>query len=349
MFSKLRSLIFKLDPETAHNLAIKSLKFNFVPNIFDENKNDPMFKTNLFGKQIENPIGLAAGFDKNAEVYNSLFRLGFGFVEAGTVTPIKQLGNPKPRIFRLEEDQALINRLGFNSLGANNVNSLIRSNPPNGLLGINIGPNKDTKDKLKDYLICLKTFHDIADYITINISSPNTENLRDFHDQNKFENLMSSIEQEMKKLKSNTPIVIKISPDILDDQAVQISKILLKYKIKAIIVSNTTEGNRENLIDTSKHQKGGLSGKPLESRSNQLINIFYNLLKGKIPIIGVGGVDSGESAYAKFLAGANFIQLYTGMVYQGPNIVVKIKKELKELLINKGVSNFQNIIGKKEN
>tara|TARA_B100000029_G_scaffold211205_1_gene209041 strand:- start:358 stop:840 length:483 start_codon:yes stop_codon:yes gene_type:complete len=160
---------------------------------------------------------------------------------------------------------------------------------------------------------------------------------------------MSSIEQEMKKLKSNTPIVIKISPDILDDQAVQISKILLKHKIKAIIVSNTTEGNRENLIDTSKHQKGGLSGKPLESRSNQLIKTFYNLLKGEISIIGVGGVDSGKSAYAKFLAGANFIQLYTGMVYQGPNIVAKIKKELKEILIDEDIKNFQDIIGKKKN
>jgi len=348
MFSKLRSLIFKFDPEIAHNLAIKSLKFNFVSNIFDENKNDPMFQTNLFGRQIDNPIGLAAGFDKNAEVYNPLFRLGFGFVEVGTVTPLKQYGNPKPRVFRLEEDQALINRLGFNSFGASNVNSIIRSNPPNGLLGINIGTNSDTKDKLNDYLICLKTFHDIADYITINISSPNTENLRDFHDQNKFENLINLIEQEMRKLKSNTPIVIKISPDISDEQAAQISEILLKHEIRAIIVSNTTEGNRENLINVSKHQKGGLSGKPLETRSNQLISTFYNLLKGKISIIGVGGVDSGKSAYAKFLAGANFIQLYTGMVYQGPNIVAKIKKELKELLINEDVKNFRDIIGKKK-
>jgi len=347
MFSKLRSLIFKFDPETAHSLAIKSLKFNLVSNIFDENKNDPMFQANLFERQIDNPIGLAAGFDKNAEVYNSLFRLGFGFVEVGTVTPLKQYGNPKPRVFRLEEDQALINRLGFNSFGAHDVNSTIRTNPPNGLLGVNIGPNKGTKDKLNDYLICLKTFHDIADYITINISSPNTENLRDFHDQNKFEKLISSIEQEMRKLKSNTPIVVKISPDILDEQVTQISKILLNYKVKAIIVSNTTEGNREKLLNLSKHQKGGLSGKPLETRSNQLINTFYNLLKGKILIIGVGGVDSGKSAYAKFLAGANFIQLYTGMVYQGPNIVAKIKKELKELLISEGVTNFQDIIGKK--
>ncbi len=325
MFSKFRSLIFKFDPETAHSLAIKSLKFNFVPNIFDENKNSPIFQTTLFGKKIDNPIGMAAGFDKNAEVYNSLFKLGFGFVEVGTITPIKQFGNPRPRVFRLEEDQALINRLGFNSFGAENVNSRIRSNTPNGVLGINIGPNKDTNNRTNDYLIGLRTFHDIADYITINISSPNTENLRDFHDQTEFEKLINSIEQEKKNLKSNTPLVVKISPDILNDQATQISEILLKHEIKAIIVSNTTEGNREKLLNASKHQKGGLSGKPLETRSNQLINIFYKLLEGKITIIGVGGVDSGKSAYDKFLAGANFIQLYTGMVYQGPNIVAFIR------------------------
>ena len=349
MFSKFRSLIFKFDPETAHSLAIKSLKFNFVPNIFDENKNNPIFQTTLFGKKIDNPIGMAAGFDKNAEVYNSLFKLGFGFVEVGTVTPFKQFGNPRPRVFRLEEDQALINRLGFNSFGAENINSRIRSNTPDGVLGINIGPNKDTKNRINDYLIGLRTFHDIADYITINISSPNTENLRDFHDQTKFEKLISFIKQEKKNLKSNTPLVVKISPDISNDQAIQISEILLKHEIKAIIVSNTTEGNREKLLNASKHQKGGLSGKPLETRSNQLINIFYKLLEGKITIIGVGGVDSGKSAYDKFLAGANFIQLYTGMVYQGPNIVAKIKKELKELLINKGAKNFQDIVGEKKN
>ena len=270
MFSKFRSLIFKFDPETAHSLAIKSLKFNFMPNIFDENKNSPIFQTTLFGKKIDNPIGMAAGFDKNAEVYNSLFKLGFGFVEVGTITPIKQFGNPKPRVFRLEEDQALINRLGFNSYGAKNINSRIRSNTPDGVLGINIGPNKDTNDRINDYLIGLRTFHDIADYITINISSPNTENLRDFHNQTEFEKLINSIEQEKKNLKSNTPLVVKISPDISNDQAIQISKILLKHEIKAIIVSNTTEGNREKLLDASKYQKGGLSGKPLETRSKSI-------------------------------------------------------------------------------
>jgi dihydroorotate dehydrogenase len=347
MFSKFRSLIFKIDPEIAHNLAIKSLKLNLATNIFDTNKGDTMFKSILFGKTVDNPIGIAAGFDKNAEVYNPLFKLGFGFVEVGTVTPLKQYGNPKPRVFRLVEDQALINRLGFNNLGSENVSSRIRSNLPKGLLGINIGPNKDTKDRIGDYLVGLRSFHDIADYITINISSPNTENLRNFHDEVKFDELMNSIEKEKIKLKSKTPIVIKISPDILDNQINLISEIMLKYKVNAIIISNTTENNRGNLQNILKHQKGGLSGKPLEEKSNQLIGKFYGLLKGKIEIIGVGGVDSGKSAYEKFLAGANYVQLYTGMVFQGPNIVGKIKKELKELLISDGVANFREIIGKK--
>ena len=346
MFSKFRDLIFKIDPETAHTLAIKSLKLNLITNIFDKNKGDKMFKSTLFGKKIDNPIGMAAGFDKNAEVYNSLFRLGFGFVEVGTITPLEQYGNLKPRVFRLVEDQALINRLGFNNLGSQNVNLRIRASLPKGILGINIGPNKDTKNRLDDYLIGFRTFHDIADYITVNISSPNTENLRNFHDEIKFEELMNAIEKEKIKLKSKTPIVVKISPDILDDQVDQISKILLKYKVGAVIVSNTTEKNRENLKNILKHQKGGLSGKPLEDKSNKLIAKFFNLLKGKIEIIGVGGVDSGKSAYEKFLAGANYVQLYTGMVFQGPNIVGKIKKELKEILIADGVKNFREIIGR---
>ena len=348
MFSKFRSLIFKLDPETAHNLAIKSLKLNLTPNLRDENKDDPMFKTKLFGKEIDNPIGMAAGFDKNAEVYNSLFKLGFGFVEVGTVTPYKQYGNPKPRVFRLVEDQALINRLGFNNLGSENVSNRIRSNLKKGLLGINIGPNKDSDDRLNDYLIGLRIFHDIADYITVNISSPNTEDLRNFHDEIKFLELIKLIQEEKIKIKSKIPIVVKISPDISEEQIGIISKILLDHKVSAIIVSNTTANNREKLNNILKHQKGGLSGKPLEEEANKLISKFYKLLKGKIEIIGVGGVDSGESAYKKFLAGASHIQLYTGMVFQGPNIVGKIKKELKEILKADGIKNFREIIGKKQ-
>ena len=347
MFSNLRSLIFKLDPETAHSLAIKSLKFNFVPNILGQDRDDPLFKTKLFNKDLDNPIGMAAGFDKNAEVYNSLFKLGFSFVEVGTITPLKQFGNPKPRVFRLTEDNALINRLGFNNLGAKNILERIKSNNQIGLLGVNIGPNKDSKDRFKDYLDCLKMFHEVADYITINISSPNTENLRNFHDESKLNDLLSSINNEKKNLKSKVPIVVKVSPDIMDNEVKEISEVLLKNNIEAVILSNTSDASRDELVSLQKHQKGGLSGKPIEQKSTELIKKFYKILNGKIKIIGVGGVDSGKSAYEKFLAGANYVQLYTGMVYRGPNIVNMIKKELRELLLKDGVKNFSEIIGKK--
>ena len=347
MFSNLRSLIFKLDPETAHNLAIKSLKFSFAPNILDDDKNNPLFKTRLFKKDIENPIGIAAGFDKNAEVYNSLFKLGFGFVEVGTVTPLKQYGNPKPRVFRLVEDEALINRLGFNNLGAKNVLDRIKSKKQIGLLGVNIGPNKDTNDRNSDYIQCFKTFHEVADYITINISSPNTENLRNFHDELKLDELLKIINKEKKDLNTSIPIVVKISPDISDQDISKISDVLLDNNVEAVIISNTSDSTREGLSNILKHQKGGLSGKPIEEKSTNLIDKFYNILKGRIKIIGVGGVDSGTSAYKKFLAGADYVQLYTGMVYRGPNIVGIIKKELKELLLKDGVKNFTEIIGKK--
>ena len=347
MFSKIRSLIFKVDPEKAHTLAIKSLKLNLIPSVFDENKNDPIFQTTIFEKNLDNPIGMAAGFDKNAEVYNALFKLGFGFVEVGTITPLKQYGNLKPRVFRLVEDEALINRLGFNNHGAEIVKDRIKRNKKLGLLGINIGPNKDSSDRLNDYLIGLKTFYDDADYITINISSPNTENLRSFHEGNKLQDLLKSIMTERKNLKSNVPIAVKVSPDISEEQVSQITEILLKHEIKAIIVSNTSEATRDKLSNIQRHQKGGLSGKPIEEKSNILINKFYKLLKGKIKIIGVGGVDSGQAAYDKFIAGADFIQLYTGMVFKGPNIAGIIKKDLKELLIRDGVKNYTEIIGNK--
>ena len=347
MFSNLRSLIFKFDPETAHNLAIKSLKFNFVPNILDNDKNNPLFNTKLFNRDLENPIGMAAGFDKNAEVYNSLFKLGFGFVEVGTITPLKQYGNPKPRVFRLVEDEALINRLGFNNLGAQNIAERIKSNKQTGLLGVNIGPNKDSENRLRDYIECLKIFHHTADYITINISSPNTEDLRSFHEQTKLNELLQTINKEKKNLNSKVPIAVKVSPDINDQEVNKITEVLLSNDIKVVIISNTSDASRDSLSNIQKHQKGGLSGKPIEKKSSTLINKFYKILNGRIKIIGVGGVDSGKSAYEKFLAGASYVQLYTGMVFKGPNIVNMIKKELKELLIRDGVKNFTEIIGKK--
>ena len=347
MYSNLRSLIFKIDPERAHFLAIQSLKLNLVSNIFDENKNDPILKTKLFNQDLDNPIGIAAGFDKNAEVYNPLFKLGFGFVEVGTVTPLKQYGNEKPRVFRLVEDQALINRLGFNNHGSDTILNRIKSNKKLGVLGVNVGPNKDSNDRLNDYLIGLEKFSEVADYITINISSPNTENLRNFHEENKLKELLKSVSEKKKQLKSEIPVAVKISPDINENQIDLISEILLENEISAIIISNTSEASRETLQNIQRHQKGGLSGKPIEKKSNLLISKFYKLIKGKIKIIGVGGVDSGKAAYDKFLLGADYVQLYTGMVFQGPNIAGMIKKDLKELLIRDGVKNFTEIVGNK--
>ena len=345
MFSKIRSLIFKLDPEKAHDLAIKALKFNLVSQ--NKIKNNKSIQTEIFGKIIPNPIGIAAGFDKDAEVYNPLFKLGFGFVEVGTVTPLNQYGNPKPRIFRLEEDMALINRLGFNNSGSEKVRSRIISNSPKGLFGINIGPNKDTNNRLEDYLIGLRKFYNLADYLTINISSPNTENLRSFHNEDELNALLSLIEKEKKILKTTVPITVKISPDIQDENINIISDLLLKHNVEAVIISNTTDKNRENLSNINKLEKGGLSGKPLEKRSNELINKFYKILKNKIKIIGVGGVDSGHSAYQKIINGANLVQLYTGMIYQGPSIATKISQELINILEKEGIKNISDVVGSK--
>jgi len=345
MFLKIRSLVFKLDPERAHDLAIMALKFNFISQ--RKIQNNESIQTEIFGKKISNPIGIAAGFDKDAEVYNSLFKLGFGFVEVGTVTPFDQYGNLKPRVFRLEEDEALINRLGFNSSGIEKVRSRIISNTPKGLFGINIGPNKDTNNRQEDYLIGLRKFFNLADYLTINISSPNTENLRSFHNEDELNELLNLIEKEKKILKTKVPIVVKISPDIQDENINIISDLLLKHNVKAVIISNTTDRNRENLSNINKLEKGGLSGKPLEKKSNILINKFYRILKNKIKIIGVGGVDSGQSAYEKIINGASLVQLYTGMVYQGPNIASKITEELINILNKEGIKNISDIVGSK--
>ena len=345
MFSNIRSLIFKLDPETAHNLAIKSLKFNFVPNISNENKSDSLFKTKLFGKDIDNPIGLAAGFDKNAEVYNSLFKLGFGFVEVGTITPLKQYGNPKPRVFRLVDDEALINRLGFNNHGSEIISKRISKNSPNGFLGINIGPNKDTVNKIDDFLICLSKFHNLGNYITINISSPNTEGLRDFHEKKSLTNLFDKIYNFKREKNFSTPLVVKISPDIEKENISEIIEILFKFKIDGVIISNTSDKNRTNLNDEKKIEQGGLSGSPIKKISTELIKTFYKELKNKIPIIGVGGVDSGDSAYEKISAGASALQLYTGMVYNGPLVIKDIKRELIATLKKEKINNIQEAVG----
>ncbi len=344
MFEKIRSLIFKFDPETAHDLAIKALKTNIVP---VKPKRYNSLKVKFLDKEIPNPIGIAAGFDKNAEVYNPLFKLGFGFIEVGTITPEPQYGNQKPRVFRLEEDQALINRLGFNNIGSENAALNIKNNSPIGLLGINIGPNKDTKNRIDDYLKSFRVLSNLGSYVTINISSPNTENLRSFHNPEELEELLNLLNEEKNKISSPTSIAVKISPDIQNSDLDIIGNILLKNKVKLVIISNTSDGTRNKLKNMNKFEKGGLSGKPIEEKSNILINEFYKIFKNKIKIIGVGGVDSGKSAYQKFISGASYIQLYTGMVYQGPNIVNNISEELNNILSSNGVQNIEEIIGSK--
>ncbi len=345
MFSILRPYIFGLDPEIAHDLAIKSLKINILPSSFFTVPNEDMLETSLFKKKIKNPIGLAAGFDKSAEVYNSLFKFGFGFIEVGTVTPKMQLGNTKPRIFRLEKDKAMINRLGFNNHGAEEVSSRISKNIPKGFLGINIGPNKDTEDKIKDFTKCLNKLHMHADYITINISSPNTDGLRDFHKKEAMSSLLEKITDLKKKEKIEKPIIIKISPDINDNEIKNIIELILRFNIDGLMVSNTSENTRENLLSEKKIEKGGLSGQPIKELSTTLIKKIYKEIGNKIPIIGVGGIDSGLAAYEKISAGASAVQLYTGMVYRGPGIVKEIKKDLIEILKKEKIKKIGDAVG----
>ena len=345
MFDLIRPLIFKFSPEVAHSLAIKSLKLNKISlKIPDEIEK---LEINLFGKKILNPIGVAAGFDKNAEVYNPLFNLGFGFVEVGTITPKPQYGNPKPRVFRLEEDEALINRLGFNNDGAEKISLRIKNNNPKKFLGVNIGPNKDTNNRIDDYINCFKNFYNLADYITINISSPNTENLRNFHNQDELEQLLKSIQKEKKELNTKVPLAVKISPDITENQIEIISEKLLNNNIEIAIISNTSDQNRGELKNINKLEKGGLSGKPIEIRSNELIKKFYKLIGKKIKIFGVGGASTAEGVFEKIISGATLVQLYTGMVYQGPKIASKISNDLIDIVKSKGFKNISEAIGTK--
>ena len=349
MFSFLRPFIFNLDPETAHDLAIKSLKYNVLPKSLFTVEDEEILNTKLFGKIIDNPIGLAAGFDKSAEVYNEIFKIGFGFVEVGTVTPKKQYGNQKPRVFRLEKDQALINRLGFNNDGSDAIKKRIEHNAPDGLLGINIGPNKDTDNMYNDFLSCAKTFFPIGDYITINISSPNTEGLRNFHEKENLEKLLIKINEIRKESNFKKSFLLKISPDLDEFSINNIVDLSLKNNINGIILTNTSDKNRDKLIDNQKNEKGGLSGQPIKDLSTKIIKKFYKKLNGKIPIIGVGGVDSGNAAFEKIAAGASAIQLYTGMIYKGPMIVKEIKKGLIIKLNEKGFKNISEAVGSNSN
>ena len=345
MFDLIRPLVFKLSPENAHTLAIQALKINYLPQV--EIKGISILETKFFNKTVKSPIGVAAGFDKNAEVYNQLFNLGFGLVEVGTITPKPQFGNPKPRVFRLEEDEALINRLGFNNKGSENISERIKKNNPKGFLGINIGPNKDSLNRVEDYIQCFNKFYNLGDYITVNISSPNTENLREFHEKKELTELLKSINEAKKNNHTKVPIAVKISPDLNFSQIENIAEILVSNHVEIIVISNSTDGNRDILSNINKLEKGGLTGKPIEKISNKLIKYFYKLVGKKIKIIGVGGVDSAKGVYEKIENGATLVQLYTGMVYQGPNIAIKINKDLINILKREGIKEISELVGTK--
>jgi dihydroorotate dehydrogenase len=345
------NLLRLLPPETAHEITIKLLKSNF--NL--KRKHAKIYKSlqqNILGINFKNPIGLAAGFDKNAEVINHMLSYGFGFIEVGTVTPKKQLGNEKPRIFRLIEDEAIINHLGFNNKGSEKILSNLKSfyeyKDSNEVVGINIGKNKSTQSDIDDYLYCLEKLGIYSDYTTINISSPNTPGLRDLQLCGRIEALIkkihakqSEIEQLLKK-----PIFIKISPDLDDEQLRDIALMSLANNVNGLIISNSTIQRPETLISHHKNEIGGLSGKPIFLNSTILLKKMYSLTNGQIALLGVGGVSSGHECYEKIKAGASLVQLYTALVYKGPKIINKILKELDELIIVDGYQNISEAIGK---
>ena len=338
-----------LPPELAHSFSIQVLKYI---NLKYDNINDPILSQHILGLDFPNPIGLAAGFDKNAEVISSMFSLGFGFIEVGTITPLPQNGNPKPRVFRLEEDKGIINSLGFNNKGIlkakKNLIKFKSSSNKNRIVGVNLGINKNSTDSINDYLFGIESFCNLANYITINISSPNTVGLRDLQLRGKIENLIKQVVLKREKIDSLTkiPIFIKISPDLNDDQLRDIALISLANNIDGLIITNTTINRPNNLLSKNKNFKGGLSGKPLFQASNKILKKMYNLTNGQIILIGVGGISSGSDCYEKIKSGASLIQLYSALTFSGPSLISKIKKELVDLIKTDGYKNITDLIGK---
>ena len=349
----MQNIIFKIiksfPPEISHNITLKLLKL--YPN-YSRSFKDPSLSQHLFGLDFINPLGMAAGFDKNAEVVNSLFNFGFGFVEAGTVTPKPQYGNDKPRIFRLKEDFALINHLGFNNKGSEYVEKKLKKINlnflSNRILGINIGKNKETENYIDDYNYCLEKLGPLAHYVSINISSPNTPGLRDLQHRGQIEKLILSIKDKknsIQKLK-NTPIFFKIAPDMDEEQIRDIALMSLANNIDGLIISNSTIARPEILNSSFKNEVGGLSGKPLFIKSTLMLKKIYTLTNGQIPLIGVGGISNALECYEKIKAGASLVQIYTSLTYQGPKIVNKILMELVNLLKTDGYNNIKEAIGK---
>jgi len=339
--SILKPLLFNIDPEKAHHLTVNlfkiALKFPLAGSIFNGQYNyeSPKLERTVFGLKFKNPVGLAAGFDKDGKYYKEMARLGFGFIEIGTVTPLPQAGNPQPRLFRLPKDEGLINRMGFNNDGVDAmVERLKKGGKPKGvILGGNIGKNKVTPNEnaIDDYVICFEKLHDYVDYFVVNVSSPNTPGLRDLQDKEPLTRILSKLKM-LNNQKANTkPILLKIAPDLTNEQLNDIVDIVADTKIEGVIAANTTI-DRSDLKTSSATVEsmgnGGLSGKPVQARSTQVIKYLHDKSNGSFLIIGVGGIDSAASAQAKIDAGASLIQVYSGMVYQGPALVAKINKAL---------------------
>ena len=342
-YSFLKSLLFLLDPELAHRITINYLK-TIKSKKFESYD---ILKSNVFGLNFSNPVGIAAGFDKNAEVAQNLINLGFGFSEVGTVTPYPQPGNPKPRIFRLKDDEAIINRLGFNSVGFDQVKSRL-GKINDTIIGVNIGANKDSKDFSEDYIKGIKFFSTLASYITINISSPNTPGLRSLEILENLDVLLDKINNlDKEDLFIKTPILLKISPDLNSDNLKYLCERVLSSKIDGLIVSNTTIA-RDSIADNID-QSGGLSGRPLFKSSTQQLRRVFKYTNGRIPLIGVGGIDSAEKAYEKIKNGASLVQLYTGLVYNGPNLIKDINKNLSTLIKDDGYNNISEAVGAEVN
>ena len=343
----LMPLVRCLPPETSHNLGLWALKNGLLPRA--SVLESELLQVKAFGLHFDNPIGLAAGFDKNAVAVNGLFSQGFGFVEAGTVTPLPQPGNPKPRIFRLSEDKAVINRLGFNNQGLDGfLENFKRVDKSKGVVGANIGKNKNAEDAVADYVTGLQALYPYADYITINVSSPNTQDLRALQQRDALEQLLSALDKTrgacIGRFGMNVPLLLKIAPDLNETEIEAIAETVLRYGIDGIIISNTTV-SRPALISHNAVQTGGLSGKPLFSLSTETLKLCYAIIGDRIPLIGVGGVSSAQGAYTKIRAGASLVQLYTALVYQGFGVVRNIQVGLMELLKRDGFDNVQQAVG----
>jgi len=339
-------VVRQIDPERAHGLVIQAAKRGLLPQ-------PPRFqaaslRTRLWGLEFPNPIGLAAGFDKNAEVADAMLGQGFGFVEVGTITPKPQPGNPKPRVFRLVESEALINRLGFNNQGLGAAAERLkrrRCMAAQGLVGANVGPNRTAKDPIADCATGVRALAPLADYVVVNVSSPNTPGLRALQLSENLRKLLECVTAARAEAAAKTPLLVKIAPDMHHEELEQIAEIAIAHKLDGLIATNTTIERPADLRGVHRNEQGGLSGRPVFDRSTEVLATLYRLTKGNIPLIGVGGVSSGADAYAKIRAGASLVQLYTTMVFHGPWIVRTILKDLAEALERDGFQSISDAVG----